>query len=703
MPAVYSKQKLYEFVDYNSQYRMHSEDDVHQYYREFHIFCQPLIGSSQITTGERNSAFWYRFHPQDRDKLSFRLVAKLPNQWSDQHYDIEEVFKTAISVFTSSPYVPIELQERWNHHPSYSHRPDLSSGQWYDQPDRTPRVSDHEGRMREHEPYFTPRDSYSRREDDWTRKPDHAYCAHDHNYYHSRAPSPPHARNRSPPRARSPPRSHSPPHACDRSPPRNCTRFPPRAHSPPRARDHSPPRTRAHSPPRARDHSPPHTRSPPPPSRTPGPSTETHTVRFKEPPMHEEEDRELDKLMDKLHSLSIQERSYAILYARCVHRFPDIAQSLPKPELSQSYAFQNAAPSITTPCQPWTDRSAPVPPAISSEDTFFCTCPASCIFCSQTNHLIRECPLAQEYMQSKRASIIGNQMHLPNGQPIPSNSIGHNLKEKIDTWLAGSVAAVPPNPSDPMFNRDPPPHATHCFEIVTKTLYSPPVQEAHIVEVPPVGEENKSDDEDADLFEVFAAEQKRRNAKATQLPELVQAKEPEEIITPAAASSNSTNKSPPIVTPAKPTSSSKNKSPQSTPPANDPTPPIFVNEPLPSSTSHTMPQYHYLSNAEDQQLTAELFKWLLDGKLSLITPAHILTASPSIHKELIERLKTCRVDTGGYDVPSILKPVPPSSVLKLSTPRPAEYSLPLREIDVLVNGIVPEAGILDQGSQIIAI
>ena len=41
--AKYSKQKLYDFVYYNSQTRMQSEEDVHQYYQEFHIFCQPLI------------------------------------------------------------------------------------------------------------------------------------------------------------------------------------------------------------------------------------------------------------------------------------------------------------------------------------------------------------------------------------------------------------------------------------------------------------------------------------------------------------------------------------------------------------------------------------------------------------------------------------------------------------------------------------
>jgi hypothetical protein len=316
----------------------------------------------------------------------------------------------------------------------------------------------------------------------------------------------------------------------------------------------------------------------------------------------------------------------------------------------------------------------------------------------------------QEYIQSKKAMIVGNCMHLPNGQPIPFNSVGRNLKEKIDAWLAGSVAAVPPHPSDPAFNHDPPPHGTHCFEIVTKESYGQPVQEAHVVEVPTVEAENEldnEDDEDTDLFEVFAAEHRKRNTKVIQLPELAQAEEPEELITPAAAAAPSNSipasKPPPIITPLKTAALSKNVPSLSTPLNSDPTPPTFANDPLPSSTSRVMPQYRYLSNAEDQQLTAKLFKWLLDGKLSLITPAHVLAASPGIRKELIDRLKTHRVDAGIYDIPSLPKPIPPSSVLELSTPRSAEYSLPLCEIDVLVNGTVPEAGILDQGSQIIVI
>ena len=113
--------------------------------------------------------------------------------------------------------------------------------------------------------------------------------------------------------------------------------------------------------------------------------------------------------MNKLHGLSIRERFYAVLYAHCVHRFPDIAQSLPKPELSQSYAFQNSAPPpVTAPRQTWANRTTAVPPAITSEESFFHTRPATCIFCSQPNHHIRECPLAQEYVQSKKAMIIGD-------------------------------------------------------------------------------------------------------------------------------------------------------------------------------------------------------------------------------------------------------------------------------------------------------
>ena len=409
--------------------------------------------------------------------------------------------------------------------------------------------------------------------------------------------------------------------------------------------------------------------------------------------------------MSRLHGLSLREQSYAILYARCVHRFPDIAQSLPKPDISQSYTFQNTAPLTNLPRQTWTDRAAPGSPVITPEESFFRTRPASCIICSQSNHLICECTLAQEYVQSKKATIVGNRLHLPNGQPIPSNITGHNLKERIDAWLAGPVAAAPTHPSDSNFTHDAPPHAAaHCIEIITTSPYGQLVPQAQIDEVTPAEQEKELDDEgdeDMDLFEVFATEQKKRNAKATQLPELTPTKvseEPEEPNPSAAATSDSTcttkhsSKHLP--------SNIKTISSQSKASNPIPTPPTFTNESLPSSTSRTPPQYQYQSNVEDLQLVSELFCWLLEGKLTSVTPAHILAASPGICKELVERLKTHKVNTVSFEEVFHSKPTYPSSIPKPLSSCSAEYSLPLREIDVLLNGIVPEAGILDQGSQI---
>ncbi len=611
----YSKQKLYDFVHYNSRTRMRDEEDVIQYYRQFLVFCQPLIETRRITDDERNSAFWYGFHPDDQDKLSTRLVAKFPDQAIGQPYGFEDVFKIARVIFASSPFVPFELQERWDRFIAPQPSSERPYGRGFGQTDRDPRAPDHEGRGRDREPYldFNPRDAFARSDWDLGRT----------NLPRARAPTPP------------------------------------RAPSPPRA-----------APPRA-----------------PGPSIETKTVRFKEP-SREEEDRELDDLMDKMHGLNIRERAYAVLYARCAHRYPDVARDLPKPEISQSYAFQNPPPSTSTSRQPWSERSDPTPPAASTDSSFFRPHVMGCSFCSKTEHRIRECPIAQEYVRTGRAVIVNDRIHLPNGQPIPSDTPGRNLQLKINSWIAGAMADAARNSP---FTRDSPPHATaSSFEIVGESTYGPPVQQAHIVEVPTTDNEPNDDNVEevipsSDLFDVYATEKKKRDAKASKLPEFAQASES---TTPAAASPSKASSSK-----TSPSTTSAGKAPASTPTS------TTANTPPSPSTSRAVPQYRYQSNAKDQQLTTELYQWLLDGKLSLVTPAHILAASPAIRKELVERLRTCRVDAAGFEEISTT----PFSVLELSTPRIAEYSLPLREIDVLINGTISEAGVLDQGSQIIVI
>ena len=409
--------------------------------------------------------------------------------------------------------------------------------------------------------------------------------------------------------------------------------------------------------------------------------------------------------MSWLYRLSLLERLYAILYARCIHQFPNVAQNLPKPKISQSYTFQNTALPMNLPRQTWADRSVPSPPVITPEESFFRTRPTSCIFCSQSNHLIHKCTLVQEYIQSKKAMIVSNWLHLPNGQPIPSNITGCNLKERINAWLTGPMAAAPPHPSDSNFTRDAPPHAAaHCIEIIPASSYGQPVPQAHIDEVSLAEEEELDDegDEDMDLFEVFATEQKKQNAKATQLPELTPAEipeQPKELTPSAAATSDSTHTT--KHSSKHPPSDAKNVSSPSKPSADIPSPLTLTNEPLPSSTSCAPPQYRYLSNAEDQQLVSKLFCWLLEGKLASVTPAHILAASPGIRKELVEHLKTRKVNTASFEEASHSNPAYSYSIPRPPSSRSAEYSLPLCKIDVLVNGTVSEAGILDQGSQII--
>src|SRR6266851_5247999 len=107
-----------------------------------------------------------------------------------------------------------------------------------------------------------------------------------------------------------------------------------------------------------------------------------------------------------------------------------------------------------------------------------------------------------------------------------------------------------------------------------------------------------------------------------------------------------------------------------------------------SHTTRPTLQYRYHSNTEDQQLIAELYAWLMEGRFSLITSAHILTTSPTIHKELAEKLKMCCVETNLYEWPApsadennaVLPFSPPPLVADL---KPA-HSLPLLEIEVLV-------------------
>jgi len=58
--------------------------------------------------------------------------------------------------------------------------------------------------------------------------------------------------------------------------------------------------------------------------------------------------------------------------------------------------------------------------------------------------------------------------------------------------------------------------------------------------------------------------------------------------------------------------------------------PLWITDTSLEKPSKPPAQYRYQYTAEDQRLVEELLAWLLDGKLTHATPAHVLAASPSI-------------------------------------------------------------------------
>ena len=209
------------------------------------------------------------------------------------------------------------------------------------------------------------------------------------------------------------------------------------------------------------------------------------------------------------------------------------------------------------------------------------------------------CPVANEYVHTGRAKVVGDNLRLPNNQCIPNDSSRHRIKASKDAWLTSQAtgqtatqAASAPPPSClayiPLLLPPPLQHTlpvTHIEEVAETNILQ-------VTQITQASEQDQHKDDGLDIFQVFTAEKKKRDSKAIQFVDLTNA---------------------PLL---------------DKPPA-----------PLDSQAACLVAQYHYHSNVEDQQLVSKLYSWLMEGKLSLVTPAHVLATSPTIHKELAEKLK----------------------------------------------------------------
>ena len=192
------------------------------------------------------------------------------------------------------------------------------------------------------------------------------------------------------------------------------------------------------------------------------------------------------------------------------------------------------------------------------------------------------------------------------------------------------------------------------------------------------GEDTGSSEEDpVDIFEVFATERKKCKTRHSKLPEM-------QLPTRPSAPTSAEPSSPvPVPSTAIPTTSTSAAA---------------------SAPAQMAPQYRYQSTAEDQRLVSELESWLMEGKLTQTTPTHVLAASPSIQKDLVEKLWVHHIEAGSYEetVETFTNNAADwtNQVLRLQEPA---YSLPLHEIEVEIGNKVVEMGVINPGSQIIVI
>ncbi|KAH9170473.1 hypothetical protein EDB89DRAFT_2188133 [Lactarius sanguifluus] len=78
---------------------MDHEDNVLQYYRQFLCYSAPLLHTGHLSEEERDAAFWYGFHPDDREVLWPHLLGKNPFQPSDIPFHFKDVFVCAQAAF----------------------------------------------------------------------------------------------------------------------------------------------------------------------------------------------------------------------------------------------------------------------------------------------------------------------------------------------------------------------------------------------------------------------------------------------------------------------------------------------------------------------------------------------------------------------------------------------------------------------------
>ena len=283
--------------------------------------------------------------------------------------------------------------------------------------------------------------------------------------------------------------------------------------------------------------------------------------------------------------------------------------------------------------------------------------PRSCAFCGENGHFIRECKHREEYVtQGKVMYTNQGRLAMKNGEPIPFGAQGQTMKQRVDGALqqnsSNATYFVGPQTS-------PTDLASYLYEITPE-----PVESMAIVE-------DATSDEEGDEIEVMR-----------------------EFVT-SLQTGDSKGRTNPAVKPK-----ATQSQPQSQPhPATSKAKEGNTNAPAPHAPPRRMP---FTMTPETSLMLDETIDLIMKSSLTGITASHMVALSPLVRARLsaASRSQYTQQQQPRANVEVNLTSTAPRHTTGIVV---SQKSVPLREVEAVINDKLLERAVLDDGSQIILI
>lgn len=342
-----------------------------------------------------------------------------------------------------------------------------------------------------------------------------------------------------------------------------------------------------------------------------------------------------------------------------------------------------------------------------------------CYMCHDPNHFIGDCPVARQFEAAGKVKRgVNGALTLGDGNAIPPGGRGSTWAQRIEEHYnrVGQPQPVPPQAAT-AGARDPPLHMSNNFSANLVGVVQDAPQEVYMGRACEEETDEEEEDEDQDsiqrMIQVLQTRVKKGGKKG---PPGIPAIEVTDVDGPPAKSLDATAirqspqepaKLPYVAVPPLPPK-------KGGPPCIDrlkekaegvvrkPAP--TTDNPAPAITERTRVDesgaaYKFKTPIESGVDATEVIKRTLSEKV-ILTVEELLALCPDVRKFYKEATTTKRIPVKSNNVVSAFYSAPDPSADNYIE---GEHSLPLRTIDVSLNGIIKAEGILDGGCQVIII